>query len=378
MAGKIDILLFVEDPSAANYAALLLPEFIRQGWSARLYASSVACGWLQSRDVAFNECAAGADALSLLRETNPRCVLVGTAENPDTLGLHLIDAARMAGIPSVAFIDALMSAAYRFSGAGADELAHAPDRLLVPDRMTCDVFVSLGYPPQHITVCGHPQYDETRALARQWEEAGGPGSFRRRLFPDVASGRRILTFISEGAPRYGRLPRRPSREYGFIGRGTDKGRTKIILEEVLDAVSVLAERPYVVFRAHPTESADEYAEYKTEIDFFSSGGLPLELVYATDLTVGMTSMLLLEAVLLGRLSLAVLAHVTEADLLPNVRNGLTPHVLNRHDLRKLLPDLLRTDSVPASRSRGDMLVENAAARVTRALSSIIERGQVSL
>ena len=51
MAGNSDILLFVEDPSAANYAALLLPEFIRQGWDARLYASAVACGWLQSRGV---------------------------------------------------------------------------------------------------------------------------------------------------------------------------------------------------------------------------------------------------------------------------------------------------------------------------------------
>ena len=44
---------------------------------------------------------------------------------------------------------------------------------------------------------------------------------------------------------------------------------------------------------------------------------------------------------------------------------------NRHGLRKLLPDLLRADPVPISRSEGDMLVENAAARVTRALASII-------
>ena len=227
-------------------------------------------------------------------------------------------------------------------------------------------------------ICGHPQYDQTLALARQWEGAGGPGSFRKRLFPDVATGRRILTFVSEGAERYGQPPQRASNEYGFIGRGANKGRTKIILEEVLDAVSELAERPYVVFRAHPIENTDEYAEYRTEIDYFSSGGLPLELVYASDLTVGMTSMLLLEAALLGRPSLAVLAHATEADLLPSVRNSLTPYVLNRQDLRKLLPDLLRTDSVPAPRSEGEMLMSDAAVRVTRALSSIIWHGQIPL
>ena len=371
MARQIDFLLFVEDPSAANYAALLLPQFTRQGWVVRLYASAVACSWLHHRGVAFTECVAGTDALTLLREVNPRCVLVGTAENPNTLALHLIDAARIAGIHSVAFIDALMGAAYRFRGVGGDALVHAPDLLLVPDRMTQDAFMALGYPRQRITICGHPQYDETRALARKWEGAGGPESFRQRLFPDVAPGRRILTFISEGAERYGQRPRRSSSEYGFAGRGGDKGRTKIILEEVLDAVAELTDRPYIVFRAHPIESTDAYEEYGREIDRFSSGGFPLELVYASDLTVGMTSMLLLEASLLKRPSLAVLAHVTEVDLLPSVRNGLTPHALTRHDLRELLSDLLRAGPVMTARNEQSFLLEDAAARVTQALSTII-------
>ena len=371
MADKVDILLFVEDPSAANYAALLLPELIRQGWDAKLYASAVACNWLRSRGVGFSECAAGADALTLLTETNPRCVLVGTAANPETLGLHLIDASRIAGIPSVAFIDAFMGAANRFRGVDSDALSHAPDWLLVPDPMICDAFVGLGFPQERIIVCGHPQYDQTRALALEWEGTGGSKSFRTRLFPNVEPGRQILTFISEGTMRFGRRPRLLFHEYGFSGRGVDKGRTKIILEEVLDAVAELAERPYVVFRAHPTECIDAYAEYNAEIDHFSSGGLPLELIYASDLVVGMTSMLLLEAALLGRPSLAVLAHETEIDFLANVRNGLTPYVLNRNDLRKLLPDLLRTDSVRPALRKAEILVLDAAKRVTCVLSSMI-------
>lgn len=370
MADKIDILLFVEDPSAANYAALLLPELIRQGWGAKLYASAVACDWLQSHGVTFSECAAGADAVTLLNETNPRCLLVGTAANPETLGLDFIDASRIAGIPSVAFIDALMGAKNRFRGVGCDALSHAPDWLLVLDALTCEAFVDLGFPRERITVCGHPQYDQTRALALEWEGAGGSGSFRTRLFPNIESERHIITFISEGTMRFGRRPRISFREYGFSGRGADKGRTKVILEEVLDAISELEERPYVVFRAHPTEDIDGYAEYKAEVDYFSSGGLPLELIYASNLVVGMTSMLLLEAVLLGRPSLAVLAHEAEVDFLPSVRNGLTPYVLNRRDLRKFLPTLLCADSVPIQSER-DILVSNAAARVVQMLSRVI-------
>lgn len=370
MSDNIDILLFVEDPSAANYAALLLPELIGQGWDVNLYASGVACNWLQARGVMFSECAIGADAPTLLSVTNPRCVLVGTAANPETLGLDLIDASRIAGIPSVAFIDAFMGAKNRFRGVGCDAFSHAPDWLLVLDSMTCEAFVDLGFPRDRITVCGHPQYDQTRALAQEWDGAGGSGSFRNRLFPHVDSKRPILTFISEGTMRFGRLPRLSFHEFGFSGRGVDKGRTKVILEEVLDAVSELEERPYVVFRAHPTESIDEYAEYKSAIDYFSLGGVPLDLIYSSDLVVGMTSMLLLEAVLLGRPSLAVLAHVTEVDFLPNVRNGLTPNVLNRQDLRKILPNLFCTDTIP-SYSERDILVSNAAARVVQMLSRVI-------
>lgn len=372
---RTDILLFAEDPSAANYAALLLPAFARQGWSAWLYASAVACGWLNSRGVEFTEAAADTDARTLLREINPGCVLTGTAENPETLGLRLIDAARAAGIPSVAFIDALMSAAYRFRGSTGKPLAHAPDWLLVPDGITRDAFAGLGYPQERIAVCGHPQYDQTRALAAQWGNEGGTSAFRKRLFPDVSPGRKILTFISEGALRYELLPRRTLGEYGFTGRGVDKGRTKIILEEVLDAVAGLAEKPYVVFRAHPIEKVEDYAEYGGEIDRFSSGGSPLELVYASDLTVGMTSMLLLEAALLGRPTLAVLAQESEVELLPSVRSGLTPFVLNRDGLRGTLPSLLAGNAALSGSVGKDLLVTGAGERVVRALAGLVGKSR---
>lgn len=366
----IDILLFAEDPSAANYAALLLPVLAREGWNAHLYAAAIACGWLRSRGVEFTEVAADADAGSLLRATNSRCVLTGTAENPETLGLRLIDAARAADIPSVAFIDALMSAAYRFRGSTGNPLAHAPDFLLVPDCKTLDAFVELGYPRERIAVCGHPQYDRTRALAARWASEGGVRAFRKRLFSEVAPGRKILVFISEGALRYGLLPRRRMAQYGFTGRGVDKGRTKIILEEVLDAVATLEEKPYVVFRAHPIEEAENYAEYEKEIDLFSSGGSPLELVYACDLTVGMTSMLLLEAALLGRPTLAVLAQQSEVELLPSVRSGLTPYVLNRTTLRGKLSALLNGKTIVPSYSGEELLVSGATERVVRMLVNL--------
>lgn len=364
-----DILLFVEDPSAANYAALLLAAFSERGWSARLCGAGVAPGMLRSRGVDCFEAGAGTSAADLLATVKPRCVMVGTAENPDTLGLQLIAAARDAGIPAVAFIDALLNFEYRFRGRTSDPLAHAPDWLLVPDEWTSEAFRGLGFPQDRISVCGHPQYDATLALASKWDQAGAR-AMRERLFPQVDLDRRILTFISEGSIRYELLPPHPVAEYGFKGRSKGKGRTKVVLEEVLDAIADIDPRPYFVFRAHPIESADDYREYGAEIDDFNSGGSALELIYASDLVAGMTSMLLLEAALLGRSTLAILPQEAQKEWLPSVRSGIAPYAADRASLRSHLSRMLQ-GAPAAARPGKDIVVTQATQRVAGVVASVI-------
>ena len=371
MPRKAKILVFVEDPGPAAYAALLLSVFERCNWGVVLCASGVAAKYLLKNGIEFIDAPPPEESADLLSRISPNCLLTGTAENPDTLGLRLIVEARSANIPSVAFIDACMNSAYRFRGTTSDPLAYVADWLLVPDDWALRSFVDLGLSSERIVVCGHPQYDNIRARAKEWELAGGVSTMRQRIFPSVPKDQRIITFISEGEHRFNLLPKATFARFGFQGRGVDKGRTKIILEEVLDVVKECSRRPYVVFRAHPTEQTDGYIQYGAEINYFSSDESPLELIYASDLVVGMTSILLLEAALLGRPTLAVLTQPSEVALLPNVRNGLTPHALTRHDLRKLLPSLLDANLVCAIRSMGDMLVADAARRVTGALFGII-------
>lgn len=371
MHRKTNILVFVEDPGPAAYAALLLPAFGRCNWGVVLCASGVAAKYLRKNGIEFIDAPPPERGADLLSRISPNCLLIGTAENPDTLGLRLIVEARSANIPSVAFIDACMNSAYRFCGSTNNPLAYVADWLLVPDDWTLRSFVDLGFSAERIVICGHPQYDNIRARAKEWERAGGVSTMRQRIFPSVPKGEKIITFISEGEHRFNLLPKATFAKFGFQGRGVDKGRTKIVLEEVLDAAKECSRRPYVVFRAHPTEEIDGYIQYCEEISYFSSDESPLELIYASDLVVGMTSILLLEAALLGRPTLSVLTQSSEVALLPNVRNGLTPHAFTRHDLRKLLPSLLGPDLVCATRSMGDMLVPDAARRVTGALSSII-------
>lgn len=340
--------MFAEDPSAANYLALLLPEFRNRNWSTLLCAANVAAGLLRQRGIDFLETDAETDARALCDQYGPKCLLTGTAENPDTLGLELIAAARERGVPSIAFSDARMNSEYRFRGNSEDPLAFAPDWLLVPDDWTLEAFVLLGFARERIAVCGHPQYDLVRDLAREWSSSG-VAAFRRRIFPEVPLARRIVVFVSEGSIRYDLLPNASIADYGMKGRGRDKGRTKVTLEEVLDAIAPMSERPYFVFRVHPIETADDYAEYAGEIDRFSSEGSALEMIYACDLVIGMTSMLLLEAMLLGKPCLSVLPDASERAWLPGTESGLVPCVTSREDLGFELVRLL--GGLPLSQSQ---------------------------
>ena len=342
MTARIDLLFFVEDPNAAGYVALLLPELAKRGRSTQLCAASVAADFLRARGIDFLECGPLTDAGTLLDQKRPKCVVVGTAENPDTLGLNLIAAARMRGIASIGFVDSRMNSEYRFRGRTNDPLAYAPDWLLAPDEWTLNAFVSLGFPQDHIEVCEHPQYDVVRDLARQWSRTGR-AAFRGRIFPDLAPQRKIFVFVSDGSLRYDLLPSPSLVGYTLEGRGVNKGRTNIVLEEVLDAMIDTNPRPYFVLRLHPTDNVSDYAEYRNEIDRISCDGSALELVYASDVIVGMTSALLLEAKLLGKQILSIVPRETERDWLPGIESGTIPCASSREQLKQSLEYLLRDE-----------------------------------
>ena len=64
--------------------------------------------------------------------------------------------------------------------------------------------------------------------------------------------------------------------------------------------------------------------------------MPYELVYTSTLVVGMTTMLLFEATLMGRAALSIVPRAVEQTWLPGLQAGLIPCVTTRATLRKAL------------------------------------------
>jgi hypothetical protein len=343
MERGIDILLYVEDPGAANYVASLPAALEAHGWRASLLADGHAYPYLLQLGIHPEPVRHPVTAKELLSKSKPRLVVVGTSENPDSFGFDLITEARALEIMTVGAVDAFGNADYRFRGRTENALSHAPERLAVPDQWTKDAYISLGYPSEHIAVCGHPHYDRVLAAAERLRQEDRQ-VLRRAMFPSNHKDDLVVVFVSEistglNPSKYSRLP-----DYTLTGRGTRMDRTEIVLEEFLDAAAQLKPSPYLVLRMHPKNTKEELASFLGDFRQISEKEAPLKLVYAADLVVGMTSMLLLEAAIMGRPTLSIVPRVAEKESLPTIRAGITPCVTTRDELRAILPDLLGKNS----------------------------------
>ena len=372
---SIDVLIFVEDPGAANYVAQLPATFAERGWCTRLLADGYAKDYLLQRGVYLEVAQHPAAAKQILASVRPRLLIIGTSENEDTLGLKLVAEARSAGIESVGVVDAPANAEYRFRGRSADSLAYAPDWLLVPDEWTKAAYVTLGYPIERVVVCGHPRYDEVRATGARLAEENRD-ALRRRLLPGATGDRRVVVFATEVSTGLNPQQYQYSSEYTLTGRGKSTGRTEIVLEEFLDAIQLVRPRPYLVLRLHPKNTQDDFMAYLGEFDLVSSDGSPLELIYVADLVVGLTSMLLLEAALLGRPTLSVVPRTVEMEWLPSIHIGATACVTTREQLRFILMDLLR-DSLQGQRAGGDAIPYGSLQRTVEFVEKLLERAKTN-
>jgi hypothetical protein len=337
---KVDILVYVEDPGAANYVSRFPSIFTEKGWTVVLLAEGLAYSYLVERGAQAVSLTRPVTAEHILSEWAPKLVIVGTAENPDTFAFELISSSRKAGIATIGVIDAIGNADYRFRGNTGDALHHAPDWLIVPDQWTQDAYITLGYPAERIAVCGHPHHDLVFDTRTRLEKIGRE-QLRKKIFPDCHDARLIVVFVSEVSTGLNPNQYKRSPDYTLTGDGGRMDRTGIVLEEFLGAIASFEQSPYLVLRMHPKNTENELESFLKDFDYVSQQGGPLELVFVADLVVGMTTMLLQEAAIMGRPTLSIVPRSVETKSLPTVRAGITPCVTTREELRQILPGLMR-------------------------------------
>ena len=338
ISGPAPMLLVVEDPGAANFAAGLLPVLARHGTVA-VHASGEGAAQLARLGLEALSLAEPFDPGALLAQTRPALVLVGTSEDPDAAAHDLVAACRAAHVPTVGLVDGPANIERRFRGRGAGPLAFAPGAVLVPAENLRDQIIAAGFAPERAFVVEHPHFARL-ASEKCRLDAIGRDVLRRRLFPTCLDDRPVLVFLAERSGGLDTGGFRRSPDYTLAGRGADSRRTNIVLEEILDALAPVDPRPFIVLRVHPKNELGEFAAYTGEIDQVSRDELALDLVYAADAVVGLTTILLSEAVVLGRPVLSVVPRAGEQEWLLAPPQGELPCVWERGKLAAALKDMV--------------------------------------
>lgn len=357
MTARVQVLLFVEDPGACNYLKDVPGRLADSGIRAALLATGAGVEYLRSRQGDFTEIAPDTDIETLLEKYGPDLVIVGTSETRDSLAHKLVDRCRREGIVSVGAVDMEANAEHRFRGLTDSPLAHAPDWLLVPDSSCKTEYERLGFPGERIVVAGHPHFDFVRSIATSFDTA-----LRREILGASPSDRPIITFICEGFDQLNRSATMRSPEYTLFGRGDSDFRTVIVLEELIDVIQKTHPRPFLVMRLHP-KMTDEVKAYEDEVDYVSRRENPLELLAASDLVVGMTSMLLHEAAIMGKPTLSILPRNLETAWLPTTASGFTRAIFKRNELQAFFADL-KSSIVEIERTEHPGFVMNALGNIT--------------
>lgn len=332
------VLLFVEDPGAANILAPLAVELRRRNATTQMLSAGLASEILKCRSVDFidlNQFPSNS-VEQIFSKFSPAVFVAGTAENAETIALPLFKEGQRLNIPTVGVVDMLVNAERRFRGTGAEALAYAPDYIVVPDEVVSSAYLRLGFPPENLMVVGYPHFDVVQQKASQYEGARG------------ITGTSIprIVFVAEPRSRLNPTLSRPNSNYTLHGSASSDFRTLIVMEEVIAGILEAEVNAHLIVRLHPKSEMSDFESYRNRVSEFSSGGDPLEVLLNADLVIGMTSMLLQEAAWMGVPTLAVLPEKSQVEMLAGIANGLIPSVSERTELVRLLKMFKAGNFVP--------------------------------
>ena len=231
--------------------------------------------------------------------------------------------AKQRGIPSLAFLDQWQNYAIRFSGTQKHErLAYLPDWINCLNAIGRSEMIREGFDSGRLLEFGHPYL----ASLKQDLTTLDVGAIRDALH--ISAQSKVALFASE-----------PIREYCGESRGYDQHE---ILEYFLARLSAATNPPFILVKLHPKDDRASYqtlaAKYKAlRLTIVSNELSPLECLAASDFVFGMTSIMLIEAYVLGKYVVSLQPGLCVEDPMVLSRHHLIPVVLDKtsHNLLEL-------------------------------------------
>ncbi len=277
--------------------------------------------------------------------------------------------AREHAIPSVAVIDQWQNYGLRFSGCNPDEhLAYLPIRITTLDERAREEMISEGIPAEIIAVTGQP------ALDALFDERQAFTSASRKVVRDKAGAEPdsfLVLYVSEAM----------KRDFADSLGYTEKSTLEFLIGTLSALVDETGMKPHLVVKLHPQNTPADFAgidftkaRRKFAISLIQQEIPPRPLALASDLVVGMTSVLLVESILLGVPTLSVtLKSKQDADLVA-ISLGALPQLRTEGEAADAIGSLIRDADFKTrwmERQKRLNVLPNATERVVREVENLL-------
>jgi hypothetical protein len=310
---KKKIFMFSRDPGGTNTIIPLVRPLRERGYEVILFGKDVALNicrqnGLEANDITEYVSGFGmAEIQEFIKKINPDCVITGTSIE-DFTEKYLWKASEKLNIPSFAILDQWINYGIRFSKYGAyqsdiyrDDKVHPflPMKILVMDDIAKHEAIQDGLEPSRIEITGQPYFETLMQKVDQITQNAIQG-IRKQI--NVVEDDYVITFASEPV----------SVDYrGNIDGQAYWGYTeKTIFEELIKTIENVSnefkKRITIVIKLHPREDKSSYLdEIKNKVNDSININIvdnvdSCSLIAASDLICGMSSMFLIEAVVIGK------------------------------------------------------------------------------
>ncbi len=336
------VLSFAREAGGAAAIGPVCERMVDEGWSVLLLAKDHACRVFRSRGIPFLDFPSFDPAVldrlvSDAFSSPPDFLFTSAASLPklDMTEKYLWKWGMARGIATAGLLDQWQNYAIRFSGPSDYERLHyLPDHIFVMDRLAEMEMMSDGIPREKIIITGQPAFEKLTEERDRISQSAPDLMARLNL-----SGREVvITFAAEAL----------KRDF-HDSLGYDEQTTLAFLGDSLEEVCL--KNPglgvLLMIKLHPENSCDDFRWVRERWSCFPkrivSGELTAEETLAiSDVVVGMTSVMLLNAILFEIPVLSLQLNSKMDSQLAATRSGAIPFVrtktLGRRILNRLLTD----------------------------------------
>lgn len=353
------ILLFSRDPGGSNTIIPLVEPLQKRGYEVRLFGKDIALEKYRMANLSGFNIMNYISSIKLdfiknfITDEEPDFIITGTSAN-DFTEKYIWKAAGELKIPSFAILDQWVNYGVRFSNYGISQLddynkdknhSYVPSKICVMDDIAESEAINEGLEQERIIITGQPYFE---IVLKKSDSITNKAIKSIRDKAGLSINDFLITFASEPISDTYNENDFSEHYWGY----TERTIFRELLDVILQVSKLYPNKIGLIIRQHPKENSSNFSDI---IDNFKSSRIKIiinrdfdqhELIMASDLICGMSSMFLIEAAILDKLVMSIQIGLKRENPLILDRVNCLKSILDKQTLLNVLRLIIMGENTP--------------------------------